>query len=921
VRDAGESGIPNITVTLSGACGGSCPSTTTDVDGYYSFTNLLDGSYTVTVDQADLDFPAGLTQTYDPDSSVDNQTTVVIAGGVVTSIGGSACSNCSLNADFGYRFDGVSSLSGTICLDDATPNGVCGSGISDVSAGELAFANVTVYLYRWIDTGDNIPQPGEVVLVGSTPSGGTGDYSFTQLAVGAYLVSIGSPLENTQLTTVTGNTPATAVVKAPGSGATTSAYQSVVLPGSAVNGLDFAFKSLVNYDFGDLPASYSTTLESNPDGARHVVLGTPTLYLGTRPDSESNGQPSALADGDGADEDGVTLVNPNAWTNGLASAKGGKVQVNVTGSGWLVGWLDFNGDGDFTDSSEMIISQPVSTGTAIYPFNIPNGTLTGTGKVVNGRFRLFDQQPAFPIFAYAGTASSGEVEDYRFLLSTGIVDGTIYSDTNTDGVYTLGIDVPLPSVIVVVTDSLGGVYTLTTDSNGYFSQTVPAGSTVVDVRDSTLPAGSTLTPGNTDPTTLIVPVGETATDNTGYVAPAAPDLRIVKTDGGVSTIPGGTVAYTLSYTNTGNVGATRVVITETVPANTSFSVSGSTAGWNCTLNGIAGSTCTWSVGSLASGASGSITFEVTVVNPVPAGVTQVANTAVIADDGTNGNDPTPANNTSSDVTPITAVPILKAQKSVVNLEGHVTVAGDRLEYTIVIQNTGNTAATGTALMDAIPANTTYLPGSTKLNGASIADLGSTMPYASGGQVDSPGEPSGQINAGESATIVFRVKIDDPLPAGVTQISNQGIVSATGIASLSTNNPSTLAPDDPTTLSISKPTAIALANFTATWQDNAVDLRWETTAELNTWGFQLYRSTDGKRASAVRVTPVLILGQGRGQGGASYIWIDTTAQVGVTYVYWLVETELNGTTNEYGPTRALPRTESSASRVLLPMMLR
>ena len=36
-----------------------------------------------------------------------------------------------------------------------------------------------------------------------------------------------------------------------------------------------------------------------------------------------------------------------------------------------------------------------------------------------------------------------------------------------------------------------------------------------------------------------------------------------------------------------------------------------------------------------------MTFAVTVVNPLPAGVTQIANTTSIADDGLNGADPTP----------------------------------------------------------------------------------------------------------------------------------------------------------------------------------------------------------------------------------------------------------------------------------------
>jgi uncharacterized repeat protein (TIGR01451 family) len=395
--------------------------------------------------------------------------------------------------------------------------------------------------------------------------------------------------------------------------------------------------------------------------------------------------------------------------------------------------------------------------------------------------------------------------------------------------------------------------------------------------------------------------GNSASNNDTTPVIAAPDLRIFKTDGGIGTTPGSTVAYTLSYTNTGNQDATKVVVTEIVPANTSFSIGGSTPGWSCSPNSSAGSTCSFNLGSLLGGnGTGSITFATKVVNPLPLGVMQIANTAVIADDGTNGNDPTPSNNTSSDVTPVTAAPILRAQKSVADVDGKLTMAGDLLEYTIIISNIGNTAATGATLTDAIPVNTTYVPGSTKLNGASIADLDGTMPYLSGEPVNSPGEPSGQINVGESATIVFRVKIDDPLPVSVTQISNQAVVTANGIASLSTNNPSTLTPGDPTAISISKPTAIALASFIATREGGQVVVRWETTAEINTWGFQLYRSADRKRASAALVTSQLIPGQGRGQGGARYSWSDNDTKEGIAYSYWLVETEIAGAANEYGP---------------------
>ena len=75
--------------------------------------------------------------------------------------------------------------------------------------------------------------------------------------------------------------------------------------------------------------------------------------------------------------------------------------------------------------------------------------------------------------------------------------------------------------------------------------------------------------GNTFP-----PVSATDIDS---LAPI--DLSIIKSDAGVTTAPGGGVLYTLSYTNAGSTAATGVMITEQVPANTTFDAASSTAGW------------------------------------------------------------------------------------------------------------------------------------------------------------------------------------------------------------------------------------------------------------------------------------------------------------------------------------------------------
>ncbi|HEY3230959.1 MAG TPA: SdrD B-like domain-containing protein, partial [Roseiflexaceae bacterium] len=141
--------------------------------------------------------------------------------------------------------------------------------------------------------------------------------------------------------------------------------------------------------------------------------------------------------------------------------------------------------------------------------------------------------------------------------------------------------------------------------------------------------------------------------------------------------------------------------------------------------------------------------------------------------------------------------------------------------------------------------------------------------------------------------------------------------ATGLTSSITlvpgqNNPTLYAGIVPIT-----PTAITLASFTATPAGDTIAVRWVTSAEFNTWGFYLYRSTDGIRDHAIQITPELIPGRGRGQG-ASYAWDDATAEAGVMYSYWLQEVELNGNTKEYGPVRVANGTAGMRYRIFLPL---
>ncbi len=97
-----------------------------------------------------------------------------------------------------------------------------------------------------------------------------------------------------------------------------------------------------------------------------------------------------------------------------------------------------------------------------------------------------------------------------------------------------------------------------------------------------------------------------------------------------------------------------------------------------------------------------------------------------------------------------------------------------------------------------------------------------------------------------------------------------------------------------------PTAVVLASFDASSaaDGGGILLRWETAAETDNLGFNLYRSALEDR---VRLNDRLIAAQNPGSPiGARYHFADTTAIPGVTYRYWLEAVDVYGGTRLYGP---------------------
>jgi len=106
--------------------------------------------------------------------------------------------------------------------------------------------------------------------------------------------------------------------------------------------------------------------------------------------------------------------------------------------------------------------------------------------------------------------------------------------------------------------------------------------------------------------------------------------------------------------------------------------------------------------------------------------------------------------------------------------------GSVILYTLRAGNNGGASATACALADDIPEYTSYVSGTTTLNGSLVADVGGTSPLVAGMAVNSPGEAAGVIAPGEEAVVTMMVQVGNDLPLGAT-VSNTATASAEGTA--------------------------------------------------------------------------------------------------------------------------------------------
>lgn len=179
------------------------------------------------------------------------------------------------------------------------------------------------------------------------------------------------------------------------------------------------------------------------------------------------------------------------------------------------------------------------------------------------------------------------------------------------------------------------------------------------------------------------------------------DMAITKSDPSGPYIPGDTIPYNLQVQNLGNVTATGITVTETVPTDTTFNAGASTSGWSCANGSQAGTQCTFLIASMNAAGSTNITFAVKINDDdhLPANITQISNTAAVAADPTNGSEVTMSNNTSGITSPL-QIADLQIVKD--DTRDPVYITHD-FDYTLTVTNNGPDTATNVHVHDTMPA--------------------------------------------------------------------------------------------------------------------------------------------------------------------------------------------------------------------------
>lgn len=502
------------------------------------------------------------------------------------------------------------------------------------------------------------------------------------------------------------------------------------------------------------------------DGVNGVSLGLQS-YKVVVEQSDANytfttGVGDVTTNSDGLDEIEISSATPLAHVVAGYREK----MMTIEGYYWKDGENPANGIKN-PDTDRVIDTQ----GRIVKLYDITNNKyLTETGTVDDQGFYKIEKVPVgseyrveFPydetrevvspsvLTALIGeneiTRSAEGIGSYSFD-STGMADGAV--ETVNGAIYENGT--------ITVRFSTDGENTI--GSSTLLNRQLPTAyeATIGDTKDITqtasgtfvVPDGYKLVDGEPTQKNTTINFDAKSSEIVFLIEALNPELSAVKTSScqGAILAIGDEIEYNITVTNSGNGDATDVVIEDKVPEGTEFvsSTNGVVPDENGTIQITADTIA-------ADGGTATLNFKVKVLKPEE----EVGSWTIVNDQAKV--DKVPTNSTTDEG----KQSILKSEKTSDIPEGQSVKSGDIITYTITTTNVGDAASEKVAMLDTIPAGTSYVEGSLSV-GTSYDGNKLTL------EKDS-------LAPGETLTLSFKVKVNESLKTGdkienIAQVNNQ-----------------------------------------------------------------------------------------------------------------------------------------------------
>ncbi|MFL5341532.1 MAG: SdrD B-like domain-containing protein [Gemmataceae bacterium] len=388
----GETGLPGVTVTLTGADDNGANVSliaTTDAQGNFDFVSLRPGTYQLSETQ-----PAGLTSTINTAGDVGG----TVSGDVISHIVLDGCTTAG-NYCFGENRPAPGSISGHVFLD-CNNNGEFEPSNPAMMEEPIAGALVTI---------SGILANGQDAGVAAATTDANGFYEFANLAPGTYTVSEpGQPTftlaDGTVVNVLEGKTH---VGSLNGSG-TTDLVTGIPITASAAG---------TDYDFGEVYSQLTGVVYNDLNRSGVQDTGEPGL-------------PGVTVTLQGTNDVGAVSIQTTTDAQGRFSFLGlrpGSYQVVETQPAGFVSTANIAGNAGGTVNGDTIINVPLNGCT------VANGYFFGENKQSSGSVsgHVFEDCDNNGVFEPAAPASEEPISGATVVLAGTETTGVVVSATTT----------------------------------------------------------------------------------------------------------------------------------------------------------------------------------------------------------------------------------------------------------------------------------------------------------------------------------------------------------------------------------------------------------------------------------------------------------------------------------------------------------